>query len=434
MADRYVRSTDGLDTDGGTTWALAKATLTGAAAIDTAGDNIWVSQSHNETTAGSLSFAWAGTLTLPTKIICADDTTGEPPTASATTAVVSCTGTTNITLSTGVDYYYGISFQCGSGAVTVTLTAGTAAANARIVLESCNLRLVATGTAAVISLNNVTLYNCGFKFANASQKVNIANTTWLFGGKVESGGTSPTFVFNLVGGTLFLEGFDFSNCAQAVNLLGANAATVPVQAYIRNCKLPSLWSGNLVNSVATMHPESVFEMANCSSSSATYKYWGQTAFGSIRDETTVVLAASDGVTTISWKMVSVAAMGFPNGTLRTQDIVTYNSSVGSSKTATVEVVNDGSTLNDDQIWLEIMYLGDASTPITTQATDRRAIVGTAAAQTTSSASWVTTGLTTPVKQKLQVTFTPNLAGYVVARVHLAKPSATVYVDPLVTIT
>lgn len=37
MADLYVRSTDGSDTDNGTTWALAKAGLSGAAGIDAVG-------------------------------------------------------------------------------------------------------------------------------------------------------------------------------------------------------------------------------------------------------------------------------------------------------------------------------------------------------------------------------------------------------------
>jgi len=37
MTQLYVRSTDGSDSDNGTTWALAKATATGAAAIEAAG-------------------------------------------------------------------------------------------------------------------------------------------------------------------------------------------------------------------------------------------------------------------------------------------------------------------------------------------------------------------------------------------------------------
>lgn len=434
MANIYVRSTDGANTDNGSTWALAKLDLVGAGAGDAAGDSIWVSQSHNESTAGSINPAWAGTLTAPTKVICADDTSGEPPTAYATSAVVATTGATNINLTTAAVYYYGITFQCATGTSNQTLAVGTGAtSNRRVVCEKCNFQMVATGTSGAVSLNNVTLYDCGFRLADAAQRVTITNTTWIYGGSVQAGGTSPTFVFNIVAGTLFVEGFDFSNCGTTVDLLAANAATVPVQAQIRNCKLPASWSGNLVNNVATLHAESVFEMINCSSSSANYNYWRQTLFGSIRDEETVVLAASDGVTTISWKLVSVAAMGYPNGTLKTQDILVYNSATGSAKTATVEVVTDNVTLKDDECWLEVMYLGDASFPITTRITDRRALAA-AANQTSSSAAWTTTGLATPVKQKLSVTFTPQLAGFVIARVYLAKPSTTVYVDPVATLT
>jgi hypothetical protein len=55
-------------------------------------------------------------------------------------------------------------------------------------------------------------------------------------------------------------------------------------------------------------------------------------------------------------------------------------------------------------------------------------LATAADQTDSSESWTTTGLTTPVKQKLAVTFTPQEKGVIMWRVVLSKPSVTVYVD------
>jgi hypothetical protein len=58
MANLYVRSTDGNNSDNGTTWALAKATVAGVAAIDAAGDTIYLSQDHNETTASSVSLSW----------------------------------------------------------------------------------------------------------------------------------------------------------------------------------------------------------------------------------------------------------------------------------------------------------------------------------------------------------------------------------------
>ena len=59
MATIYVRSTDGNNADNGSTWALAKATIAGAAAIDAAGDTVFVSDAHAESTAGAVTLTFA---------------------------------------------------------------------------------------------------------------------------------------------------------------------------------------------------------------------------------------------------------------------------------------------------------------------------------------------------------------------------------------
>src|SRR3990167_6093507 len=117
MANIYVRSTDGNDADDGTTWALADATLTGAAAADVAGDVIWVSQVHAESTAAAITFNWDGTAAAPIRVVCGNDA-AEPPTALATTATVTTTGNSTITCQSGIDYvyFYGIKFNSGSAA------------------------------------------------------------------------------------------------------------------------------------------------------------------------------------------------------------------------------------------------------------------------------------------------------------------------------
>ena len=138
MAVRYVRSTDGSDADNGTTWALAKATLTGVAAIDTAGDTLWVSDNHAESTASAVSLALAGTAASPTRVVCGDDA-AEPPTAVATTGTVTTTGNSTITLFSGggYGYVYGLSFIAGSGA---SGTASIVCNAVRAVLDTVQLR------------------------------------------------------------------------------------------------------------------------------------------------------------------------------------------------------------------------------------------------------------------------------------------------------
>jgi hypothetical protein len=440
MATRYVRSTDGSNADNGTTWALAKLDLAGVSAITVAGDVIYVSQVHAETTAGAITINWNGTVAAPVRILCGNDA-AQPPTAGATTATVTTTGAgAGMTLGGSVPASFnvaGITFNCGSGANNMNLSAGSNGSSGhRQVYESCNFKMVASGATCLIVIGGGIYINCGFQFAAAGQKFNAgAGGSNIRGGGIIAGGTSPTFVFDFTSTKHFVEGFDFSACSAGVHLCDITGASAPAWAMFRNCKLPASWSGSLVQTPASMHPEATAEMINCSAGAQNYKYWKQTRFGSVRDETTIVHAggASDGATTLTWKMVAASPV-FPNSALQSADIFQWNATVGSPVTATIEVVNDGATLKDDELWIEVEYLGSSAAPVSTHTTDRRAIIATAANQTSSSATWTTTGLASPIKQKLDVTFTPQMAGFVVARVMLAKASATVYVDPKVTLT
>jgi hypothetical protein len=178
-------------------------------------------------------------------------------------------------------------------------------------------------------------------------------------------------------------------------------------------------------------------MYNCDSGTTNYRMWVKDYYGDIVSETTLIRTggASDGTTGLSWKMTTTADGEFPGLVLRSPEIVQWNDTVGSSKTVTVEILHDSVTnLKDDEIWLEIEYLGSSSAPLGSNANDRKTnLLATGSDQTTSSAAWTTTGLTNPNKQKLQVTFTPQTKGYVHARVVSAKASYTLYVDPLLVI-
>jgi hypothetical protein len=174
------------------------------------------------------------------------------------------------------------------------------------------------------------------------------------------------------------------------------------------------------------------------SDSADTQYRMQRHFyqGDVYSETTVVRTggASDGTTPLAHKMVSSANATFIVP-LYGPDLVIYNSAVGGSKTATVEIIHDSVTnVQDDEVWLEVEYLGTSGFPLSLFATDRMTnILSTAADQTDSSATWTTTGLANPNTQKLVVTFTPQEVGIIRCRVVVGKASQTVYIDPLITV-
>ncbi|MHA2218507.1 MAG: hypothetical protein ACXACY_21485, partial [Candidatus Hodarchaeales archaeon] len=168
-------------------------------------------------------------------------------------------------------------------------------------------------------------------------------------------------------------------------------------------------------------------MVNCDSADTNYRYHKQDFQGTITSENTIKIA------NVSRKVVSTADVKDYKPVV-SDPIIYFNTNL-TSQTVTVEVVNDGLTLTDAEIWLEIEYLGTSGFPLSLFSNDRVSdpVFGTPVNQTTSTAAWITTGLSSPVKQKLEVTFTPLEEGVVKCRVYMARASTTVYFDPKVTV-
>jgi hypothetical protein len=349
----------------------------------------------------------------------------------------------------GSFYAYGIAFQAGSGAGNSQLTVCDQSGN-RQVFESCKLAIVSTGTAGGIRLGqagipgiaSAELIGCTIEFGGVAQNLFVCGRAEIRGGGASSGGAAPnnfSSPSHSAGETfhLLVDGFDFSNWGSSLNLVLGGAVIQPGQAVFRNCKLPASWTGLLVSTPFTAAGFRA-EMWNCSASDTNYAMRVQDAAGSIRDETTIyrTSGASDGDTTISWKMESSANASYPAVPLRSPEIFVPNTAVGSSQTLTVEIAQDGTTtaLDNDEIWLEVEYLGTTNFPLALFADDAAAdVIATPAAQTDSTESW--TGLSgTEKRQKLSLSVTPQEKGVFIARVCLAKASTTVYVCPKVDVT
>lgn len=433
MANIYIRSTDGSDSDNGTTWALAKATINGAAGIDAAGDTYYVSSAHAESTASSVTWALAGTNASPVKILGVSDA-AEPPTALATGATITVTGSNALTLN-GSCYMQDISMISGA-AITLNGTGG------RQVFESCDFKTTNSGSAGAIQCTAVNVptetvfKNCTFYYTNTGNaSLTIYHNAIIRGCSFKSGSVTPSGGFLKLAGdgrgaTVLVEGCDFTNAASTL-VLWNNSSNGSGKIIFRNCKLPDSWTGSIGTSLAAGIR---VEMHNCDSADTNYRYWAEDYSGSIKTETTLIKTggASDGTTGFSLKMVSGSNSNWHSQPLIAEIGSKWNSTTGSSITVTVDILRDSATnLKNDEVWLEIQYMGTSGRPISTFINNTKTdIFATAADQTTSSATWTTTGMSNPNKQKLAVTFTPTKAGYISARVFLAKTSTTVYIDPV----
>ena len=439
MAVRYVRSTDGSNADDGTTWALAKADLAGVSAIDTAGDTIWVSDNHAETT-NSPTFAGAGTNASPTRLLCGDDA-AEPPTALATTATVT-PGSGSITFN-GSLYCYGITFITAQG-MLLARSAGDHQTfeNCPMHFTGANSQVGPSGTANVST--DVKFINCNLKPLSNTSSFGVSGKFEIRGGAMVSGGSTNTNGYFARAGDrthtdILIDGFDFSAVGATMSLFITDTAG-NIKATIRNCKMPASWSGSLVT--GTIGVGQSFELYNCDSADTNYRLWCQYYEGDVKSETTIVMTggATDGTTPIALKMSTTANASYPSVTLRSPEIFKRNETTGSSKTVTVEFVHDtnvaagqgagtANAFRDDEVWLEVQYLGTSGAPLATLITDTISVVATPADQASSSVTWTTTGMTTPVKQALSVTFTPQEKGMIIGRVCVGKASKTIYINP-----
>lgn len=438
----YVRSTDGSDADNGTTWALAKATISGAAAIDSTTDNrIWVSQSHNESLGSAQTWTFAGTNGTPTWLVAANDGAA-PPTAVSTATAATTSG--NITVNGSV-YIRGLTISSAAGIKLANNTADVQ------VLESCALHYTGSnsqfGPGATVNANTyVRLLNTDLKPLSTTSNWSVSGRVQIDGGSIVSGSSTNTGgLFTTVNSDrahaeLLISGFDFSNAGATFGLFAVQSGVASARFIARNCKLPTSWSGTFLS--GTILPGQRFEMHNCDSADTNYRLLVKDYGGDITSETTIVRSsgASDGTTSLAWKMVTSANAKYPATGLQSPEIVQWSDTTG-AKTVTVEIVHDsqgagsGSKFQDDEIWLEVMSLNTSGFPLGTWTSDAKAdVLATAANQADSSVTWTTTGLTTPVKQALSVSITTAEKGYIHARVVMAKASKTCYVDPVMTVT
>ena len=319
MTDYYVRSGDGSDADSGVTWALAKSTLAGALAIAAPGDRIFVSQAHAETQATALTLTSPGTAANPAQILCGDDSAA-PPTALATTATISTTGTSNITFG-GFASCYGITFVCGSGAgsPSVAFSDGNAFGWA---LEACSVQIGASGSSATINLGTnsstpddalLEWTNVTVSFANAGQRLVPRASRFVW--RSTAGallGTLPTTLLiptNTPYATAVIQAVDLSALTSGKSLVSMANATGQRFVFI-SCKLGS--GVALVTGTHVGPGGVVVEAYNCDSADTNYRNERYEYQGFVVTVTDIVRSsgASNGTTAFAWKMTSGANCRF----------------------------------------------------------------------------------------------------------------------------
>jgi len=427
----------------GTSWADAYTTL--AAVITAQGSNptrVFVASDHSELVLAVLIFP-PNLQSQQYQIISVDRTSGFPPTVEQAGASIRSTDLIDLTLNNGF-YSKGVFWAAGNGGattrnITLSHTTGGLAHVYRIVgggLELKNSaaasRIIIGGAGLAARNSEAFIERAELRFGNVSQGVQSRNSAIFIRDGNTAGSAITEFIksFSDVGASLDVFGLDMSSCATGVNLLAANI--IGAGRALFNCiKMPTGWTGDLIG---TLPLNIALTAIACNVDAGDTNYRMSMTGGAyrIRSETAIYRSggASDGTTPISWKYETSDKPTYPAHVTESLPIIRWNETTGSPVTVTIEVLTDGVTLKNDDAWLEVQYLDDAGYPLGALVSDERpSQLAAAADQDASTANWTTTGITTPVKQKLSVTFTPQQKGFIQARVRIARPSTTVYVCP-----
>jgi len=360
-----------------------------------AGDTFYVGDDHAETQSTSqLTLGPPSSATSQCQILCCDHTKSPPAAADLkTTATVTTTGNNNFTIQNG-SYWYGITFQCGSGAnaALMSITPNTFT----MIFDSCSIQKLGTSASTIaISFNNnggsssghIKLRNTTVKFGATGDAIRCfgGRTEWIDTPSAIAGATLPTNIFAAAttgGGVLRCEGVDFSALGSAT--IFGTLSTAANYTFI-GCKF-----GSSFVVAGALGSGTVVDFINCDSGSAYNSHSRNTQEGAhtIAINPVRTGGASDG-TAISWS-ITTRTNASPVFPFFCMPIMIWNAVTGTNRTVTVAGIWNAAALpNNDDIWLEAEYFGSSSTPITSRKTQTKATVlsSNAALPADSTSAW-----------------------------------------------
>ena len=460
MATLYVSSVDGSDSDNGSTWALAKATIAGALAVATDSENIiYVDSSHNFAPTAAINWNPAAD-NIQVAIISVNRSTGAWLAGAAETVNVNAQafsiGSTGTTGAAWKLFVFGMVITGNSGSSTNNkINIGTDSDSASFfVFRDCVLSTPGTSTNATLIFGGGSSFNWEsktFRFINCTLKLtdNVSgipvSVQWLLFLRFEncvfqSAGTAkPTEIFSTTG-------TGHSTRAELIQLLNCNltaldggTAIVNVAGFTKGGRLEivnSALGSGMTFTTGSWSSLGRFEVTaiNCDSGDTNYKFRYQNRLGTLVESTSVY--ASDGfefggLTPLSWQIVTTSQCNEFEPFV-TPWMVRWNDST-SAQTASLEVVHDSATaLHDRNLWAEFEYLSNASYPLGTLASARNAqpFDGSSSNWGAGSATWTGTGgFSNENKQKVTKAFTAAEKSPLRGRLFVAAASKTLYLDP-----
>lgn len=415
-------------------WAAASARIGLITGRVSGGDTIFLASNHAELGAADVAIGINSGVDNPVSIYSVNPAGATPPTDAdlATGAVIQATSS-DLRLQANGAYFWGVTFRCGTGTGTAcSFNFRAFGGQCYYVLDNCRIELNNTNSGSAIGFYDnspvhAVMRNTTVKFGAVGHGFGSVGRIYMewIGGGIDGAGSTPTRLFKDIATSNYFRAILSGVDINTVTDLYQEGSSI-FQLTLNACRINSSLAIDLPNLVRSTW----VNVVNCNNGTANYDNRQATFAGRLTTESVVVKSggATDGTTPVSWK-IATSANARRNAPFEAAPIVLWGDTSGGAKTITVDVLTDGVTLTNAEAWVEVEYLGNGSYPLASLIDDKALNLATPANQTTSTETWTTTGIGSPVKQKLEVTLTPNLKGLFKVKVRVAKASTTVYVDP-----
>lgn len=433
--DKRFVSASGSNTSPYDTWAKAATAFSTAVAGSVAGE-VFVIDAAFTTLEAGINVTLPGTPASPNVIVSATPGSGSSYTPAVGAYIASSTSTMTIN---GTYYAYGIDFRgTATGSHAITLHAANGDCGYHV---DCKYQHTAGGTSSTFAFGSTNaaggshtiLENPQFKTGNGGQFISYTGRLEIRGGSWISGGTLPNTVFkpstSTRGSILLVDGFDGTNFATTTILSSGQGGAI---TRFRGIKMPSGWgvtTGFPIAS-ASKQPGHLIELIDFMIGTTKWRYWAEHYSARIQSEGTVKVTANSH----SIKVATGTAAGYPVAGAQVGEYYARLTG-GVAKTLVLEMLTDNVTLKKTEVIFDVDYFNTSGSFLYSRGatamldvTSGGLLGAGGAAWDTSSETWSTSGISTPVKQYASLAVTPTEDGYCIVRPKLMKASATVYFD------
>lgn len=441
------QSTFGWGAPAGTLWSIANANSN----RPVAGDRVFLSSDHSENITGAITYAFNTSSNYGLIQILSVNRAGSvPPVASDITNGAAITATMSGLQNMNLDaicnmFWQGITFTLtgtASGVAAMNLSSGTGKKShyfkncAMVVTIATQSNLIGINASSVYP--KVTFDNTTVQFGHVGSYIGSVSGSpfdllWINTPSAIQGATIPTLLFSSsTSGSLLItcRGVDLSAIVGTivnVNNIGALRNAI----LLDSCRIASSVTRLGAPGVSSNASDEV-ELVNCWDGTNVLNERYTNAGNMITDRSTYLNnGAQDDIGSYSLKLVSAVRSDFAAYPFDAFALDIENGVTGVSKTATVEIISSAS-LNNNDIRLQLEYMGASGNSLASFIDSLASVLTAVSALPASSNTW-NSPPATPVKQLLQVTFTPQRAGRVRGLVRLGKPSTTVWVNPQIAI-